>query len=56
LRRGVGRLVCWGGADAPETALWALHPSRRLLSARVSAFPAYLAKLFPSRSPEELAG
>ncbi|HWU94872.1 MAG TPA: LysR substrate-binding domain-containing protein [Sphingomonas sp.] len=50
-----GRLVRWGDADASETILWALYPSRRLLSARVSAFLGYLAKLFPSGSPEELA-
>jgi len=50
-----GRLICWGDADAPETELWALYPSRRLLSARVSAFIAYLGKLFPKGTPEELA-
>ncbi|WP_342250149.1 LysR family transcriptional regulator [Sphingomonas sp. OTU376] len=50
-----GRLICWGDSDAPETELWALYPSRRLLSARVSAFLAHLARLFPTGSPEELA-
>src|SRR5699024_9078550 len=31
-----GRLVSWGDLDAPEVELWALYPSRRLLSRRVS--------------------
>lgn len=30
-----GRLVLWGDVEGPEIALWALYPSRRLLSARV---------------------
>jgi len=50
-----GTLVKWGDADAPETALWALYPSRRLLSARVSAFLAYLKEVFPQGAPQELA-
>ncbi|MBO9669328.1 MAG: LysR family transcriptional regulator [Sphingobium sp.] len=49
------KLVSWGDADTPETALWALYPSRRLLSARVSAFLDYLKKAFPNGRPEELA-
>lgn len=50
-----GTLVSWGAMDAPEIALWALYPSRRLLSARVSAFLAYLKEAFPHGTPEELA-
>jgi len=50
-----GTLVSWGEMDAPEIALWALYPSRRLLSARVSAFLAYLKQAFPNGTPEELA-
>jgi len=50
-----GTLVSWGEVDAPEIALWALYPSRRLLSARVSAFLAYLKEAFPMGTPEELA-
>lgn len=50
-----GRLVLWGHVDGPETSLWALYPSRRLLSARVSAFLDYLKVAFPSGSAEELA-
>lgn len=50
-----GRLVCWGDADAPEIALWALYPSRRLLSARVTAFLDHLKRVFPTGAPEELA-
>ncbi len=50
-----GALVQWGDADAPDTALWALYPSRRLLSARVSAFLGYLKEVFPQGTPQELA-
>jgi DNA-binding transcriptional LysR family regulator len=50
-----GRLVHWGDVDGPEVALWALYPSRRLLSARVSAFLDHLKEAFPEGSPEELA-
>jgi DNA-binding transcriptional LysR family regulator len=50
-----GRLTSWGDVDAPETALWALYPSRRLLSARVSAFLDHLKQAFPTGSPDELA-
>ena len=50
-----GTLVSWGEIDGPETALWALYPSRRLLSARVSAFLAYLQQAFPTGTPDELA-
>jgi DNA-binding transcriptional LysR family regulator len=50
-----GRLVLWGNADAPEIALWALYPSRRLLSARVSAFLDHLKRAFPNGTPDELA-
>lgn len=50
-----GTLVGWGDVDAPPIALWALYPSRRLLSARVSAFLAYLKAAFPAGTPEELA-
>ena len=45
----------WGEVDAPEIALWALYPSRRLLSARVSAFLEHLRQAFPTGAPEELA-
>jgi DNA-binding transcriptional LysR family regulator len=50
-----GRLVRWGDVAGPEIALWALYPSRRLLSARVSAFLAYLKAAFPKGTPDELA-
>ncbi|MEN5028583.1 LysR substrate-binding domain-containing protein [Pseudomonas sp. Ps21-P2] len=50
-----GTLVHWGDIDAPDVALWALYPSRRLLSARVSAFLDYLRRAFPNGAPEELA-
>lgn len=50
-----GRLAHWGDIDGPETSLWALYPSRRLLSGRVSAFLAHLKTAFPSGAPEELA-
>lgn len=50
-----GTLVSWGEIDGPEVALWALYPSRRLLSPRVSVFLNYLKEAFPTGAPEELA-
>jgi DNA-binding transcriptional LysR family regulator len=50
-----GKLVHWGDIDGPEITLWTLYPSRRLLSARVSAFLDCLKEAFPSGAPEELA-
>lgn len=50
-----GSLVAWGDIDAPDITLWTLYPSRRLLSARVSAFLAYLKQAFPAGTPDELA-
>ena len=50
-----GTLVSWGDIAGPEIALWALYPSRRLLSARVSAFLGHLKEAFPTGSPDELA-
>jgi DNA-binding transcriptional LysR family regulator len=51
-----GTLVHWGDIEAPDIPLWTLYPSRRLLSARVSAFLEYLREVFPTGAPEELAG
>jgi DNA-binding transcriptional LysR family regulator len=51
----VARLALWGDADAPEIALWALYPSRRLLSVRVTAFLEHLREAFPLGTPDELA-
>jgi DNA-binding transcriptional LysR family regulator len=50
-----GTLVHWGDVEGPEIALWALYPSRRLLSARVSAFLDFLRGAFPQGTPDELA-
>lgn len=50
-----GTLVRWGDVPGPEIALWALYPSRRLLSARVSAFLDVLKEAFPEGTPDELA-
>jgi DNA-binding transcriptional LysR family regulator len=50
-----GTLVHWGDVEGPETTLWTLYPSRRLLSARVSAFLDYLKEAFPEGKPDELA-
>ncbi|MCC2956893.1 LysR family transcriptional regulator [Massilia sp. IC2-477] len=50
-----GTLVHWGDVAGPEIALWALYPSRRLLSARVSSFLDYLKAAFPKGTPDELA-
>lgn len=48
-------LVHWGDVEGPEIALWALYPSRRLLSARVQVFLDFLREAFPLGTPEELA-
>ncbi|MER8553628.1 LysR substrate-binding domain-containing protein [Mesorhizobium sp. M0142] len=50
-----GTLVHWGDLDRPDIALWTLYPSRRLLSARVSAFLDHLKQAFPMGTPDELA-
>ncbi|TCU14821.1 LysR family transcriptional regulator [Rhizobium sullae] len=50
-----GRLVHWGDVDGPSIALWTLYSSRRLLSARVSAFLGYLAEVFPTGTSDEFA-
>jgi DNA-binding transcriptional LysR family regulator len=50
-----GTLVHWGNVDGPEIALWTLYPTRRLLSARVSAFLDHLREAFPKGTPDELA-
>ena len=51
----VGILVHWGDVERSDIALWALYPSRRLLSARVSAFLQLLKEAFPKGAPDELA-
>jgi len=50
-----GKLAHWGDVEGPDIALWALYPSRRLLSARISAFLDHLKKAFPMGTPDELA-
>ena len=50
-----GTLAHWGDIDEPDIALWTLYPSRRLLSARVSAFLDHLKQAFPMGTPDELA-
>lgn len=50
-----GKLAHWGDDEGSDIALWALYPSRRLLSARVSAFLDHLKKAFPKGTPDELA-
>lgn len=50
-----GRLAAWGELDAPEVELWALYPSRRLLSRRVSAFLEHLEHAFPNATADDLA-
>ena len=50
-----GSLVHWGDIEGGDIALWTLYPSRRLLSARVSAFLDYLKAAFPMGTPDELA-
>jgi DNA-binding transcriptional LysR family regulator len=50
-----GTLLHWGEIEGSQIALWALYPSRRLLSARVSAFLNFLKQAFPNGTPDELA-
>ena len=50
-----GTMVHWGDVEGPDIALWALYPTRRLLSARVSAFLNFLKEAFPHGTPDELA-
>jgi DNA-binding transcriptional LysR family regulator len=50
-----GVLARWGDAKTPPIEIWALYPSRRLLSARVTAFLDVLKAAFPLGHPEELA-
>jgi DNA-binding transcriptional LysR family regulator len=50
-----GKPVHWGDVEGPEITLWTLYPSRRLLSAQVSAFLEYLKEAFPKGAPDELA-
>jgi len=50
-----GALVHWGDVAGPDISLWTLYPSRRLLSARVSAFLDLLREAFPNGTPDELA-
>jgi DNA-binding transcriptional LysR family regulator len=50
-----GTLLHWGDVEGSEISLWALYPSRRLLSARVSTFLDYLKQAFPEGTPQELA-
>jgi DNA-binding transcriptional LysR family regulator len=50
-----GRLTLWGEVGGPETELWLLYPSRRLLSARVAAFLEFFRETFPEGTPEELS-
>jgi DNA-binding transcriptional LysR family regulator len=52
---GDGTLVHWGDVDGPEVASWTLYLSRRLLSARVSAFLDFLKQVFPNGTPDEPA-
>ncbi len=50
-----GTLVHWGDVEGSEISLWTLYPTRRLLSARVSAFLDHLREAFPKGTPDELA-
>lgn len=52
---GDGKLIHWGDVGGPEITLWTLYPTRRLLSARVSAFLDHLRQAFPKGTPDELA-
>ncbi|WP_110641136.1 LysR family transcriptional regulator [Salinicola sp. CPA57] len=49
-----GRLSHWADVPRSDIVLWALYPTRRLLSARVSAFRDFLKDVFPTGTPDEL--
>jgi DNA-binding transcriptional LysR family regulator len=49
-----GAFVHWGDVKGPPIEIWALYPSRRLLSVRVSAFLEFLKEAFPLGQPDEL--
>ncbi|MDM9646442.1 LysR substrate-binding domain-containing protein [Rhizobium sp. S163] len=51
----LNKVAKWGEVKGSEIGLWALHPSRRLLSARVSAFLDHLKSAFPNGKPDELS-
>ena len=44
-----GLLMSWGAVAERPIELWALHPSRRFVSPKVSAFLDFLAAAFPDR-------
>ncbi|MDH5821678.1 LysR substrate-binding domain-containing protein [Luteimonas sp. RD2P54] len=50
-----GALAHWGDVKGRPIEIWALYPSRRLLSTRVSAFLEFLKEAFPLGVPEELS-
>jgi DNA-binding transcriptional LysR family regulator len=50
-----GRLRLLGRSKTTPAVLWALYPSRRLLSTRVAVFLDHLAETFPQGTAEELA-
>ncbi len=51
----LNKVAKWGEVKGSEIGLWALYPSRRLLSARVSAFLDHLKSAFPNGKPDELS-
>jgi DNA-binding transcriptional LysR family regulator len=51
-----GRLIVWGVLAAHPVEVWALYPSHRHVSARVSAFVKLLLERFENASPAAFAG
>lgn len=49
-----GTLVHWGDVKGKPIEIWALYPSRRLLSSRVAAFLELMKEAFPLGLPDEL--
>ena len=50
-----GRLTCWGTVEDRPVTIWALHPSRRLVSTKVAAFLDCLAKAFPGQGFDQFS-
>ena len=49
-----GRLVSWGLSTQPETEVWVLHGSHRLVSPKVSAFVNFVCDYFGDEGPRDL--
>jgi DNA-binding transcriptional LysR family regulator len=49
-----GRLVSWGLSTQPQTEVWVLHGSRRLVSPKVSAFVDFVCDYFSGEGRRDM--